>query len=41
MNSRRALSERAAGPWPYVEGFSTLEWNDLAFLAVGIYGKPG
>lgn len=28
-------------PWPYVEGLTLAEaTNDLAFLAVGLYGKP-
>ena len=31
----------SAYPWPYVEGLTLAEaTNDLAFLAVGIYGKP-
>ena len=31
----------SAYPWPYVEGLTMAEaMNDLAFLAVGIYGKP-
>lgn len=28
-------------PWPYVEGLTTAEaMNELAFVAVGLYGKP-
>lgn len=35
------MQSAAQYPWPYVEGLTIAEaTNDLAFLAVGIYGKP-
>ncbi len=42
MNPEVAPRQSASAyPWPYVEGLTLPEaMNDLAFLAVGIYGKP-
>lgn len=42
MNPEVAPRQSASAyPWPYVEGLTIEEAaNDLAFLAVGIYGKP-
>ncbi|TBW37670.1 protein-methionine-sulfoxide reductase catalytic subunit MsrP [Siculibacillus lacustris] len=42
LNPKVAPYQSAAQyPWPYVEGLTLAEaTNELAFLAVGIYGKP-
>jgi methionine sulfoxide reductase catalytic subunit len=42
LDSKIASGQRQSWlPWPYVEGLTVAEaTNDLAFLAVGAYGKP-
>jgi sulfoxide reductase catalytic subunit YedY len=42
LDSKTASGQRQSWlPWPYVEGLTVAEaTSDLAFLAVGAYGKP-